>query len=248
MGLNFGRALVRGLVEGGKGYISQQQKQREMMQRYALVGLNAKLGMIRDQRQRQFEGQLRILEMKNEQVQKQRERLAKKDEQERYLESDEYQLKMDRLRAETEWYEKRSEVEGRKGKDQDDTIRKQKEDQLRWLDSQLQRLMVKSTNLENQTTFNVPEEFKGEFSRLKTERDRIAVELGYMRQQVSEQPKPTSLPYLIGDYGQPGLGQGVPQQPQGWQGGQPQGLPQQSDDPLGIRGQMYMNRFNSIKR
>ena len=248
MGLNFGRALVRGLVEGGKGFMSQQQQQREMMQRYALVGLNAKLGMIRDQRQRQFEGQLRILEMKNERNQKLEEIKAKKDEQIRELESDEYQLKMERLRAETDWWESRTEAERRKGKDQDDTIRKQKENQLRWLDSQLQRLMVKSTNLENQTTFNVPEEFKGEFSRLKTERDRIAVDLGYMPQQAPEQPRPTSLPYLIGDYGQPGLGQGVPQQPQGWQGGQPQGLPQQSDDPLGIRGQMYMNRFNAIKR
>src|SRR4030067_2832599 len=75
--MNFGRAVLKGLAIGAKGWESEREEGKRLVQQLALVRLQQRANMMAEQRQQQFQVQLEILKGRQQMQQIQGEAQAK---------------------------------------------------------------------------------------------------------------------------------------------------------------------------
>ena len=98
--MNFGRAVLKGLAIGAKGWESEREEGKKLVQQLALVRLQQRANMMAEERQRQFDIQKTILQSKLQIQQEEAKAKAEAVAKEAYYNSD-------RGRAEVEYWESR---------------------------------------------------------------------------------------------------------------------------------------------
>ena len=116
--MNFGRAVLKGLAIGAKGWESEREEGKKLVQQLALVRLQQRANMMAEQRQQQFQVQLEILKGRQQMQQIQGEAQAK-------AEAEGAKWNSPGGRAELDWWEARtSREEAATRKVENDMIKK----------------------------------------------------------------------------------------------------------------------------